>query len=94
MEQCATYHGSGIEEVLAKRTEALISVEKLRGTDFCLGAIGARSRRQTPILVENSLYRLGFRRPGNGVEFPVGPPCRARLDLVIITISLFNSNLT
>ena len=47
MEQCATYHGSGIEEVLAKRIEALISVEKLRGTDFCVGAIDATTRRPT-----------------------------------------------
>ena len=83
MEQCATHHGSGIEEVLAKCIEALNSVEKLRGTAFCLGAIGAPSSGNTPVLTENSLYGLKFRRPGNDEPFPVGPPCRARLDLEI-----------
>ena len=41
MEDCATRYGSGIEGVLAEGIEALISAEKLRGTDFCVGAIGA-----------------------------------------------------
>ena len=60
MEQCRTSHGSGIEDVLGKRIKALNSVLKLRGTAFCLGAIGTRSCGHTPILVENSLYRLGL----------------------------------
>ena len=47
MEACAGHYGSGIEEVLAKGIEALISAEKLRGTDLCLGEIGATARLQT-----------------------------------------------
>ena len=82
MEQCATHHGSGIEEVLAKCIKALNSVLKLRGTAFCLGAIGAQRSGHTSILAEISLYRLSFRRPEKDESFPVGPPCRARLDLV------------
>ena len=81
MEDCGTHHGSVIEEVSGTGIEALISAEKLRGTDLCLGPTGARMRRQTPVLVENSLYRLRFQTVRS---FPVGPPCRARLDLVII----------
>ena len=41
MEDFGTHHGSVIEEVSGTGIEALISVEKLRGTDFRLGAIGA-----------------------------------------------------
>ena len=79
MEACATHHGSVIEEVSGTGIEALISAEKLRGTDLCLGAIGAPKSGKTPVLVENSLYRLRFQTVRS---FPVGPPCRARLDLV------------
>ena len=79
MEDCATHHGSGIEEVLAKCIKALNSI---RGTTFCLGAIGAQRSGKTPILAEISLYRLSFRLPEKDELFPVGPPCRARLDLV------------
>ena len=57
MEACATRHGSVIEEVSGTGIEALISVEKLRGTDFCLGAIGAPKSGNPSVLVENSLYR-------------------------------------
>ena len=64
MEACATRYGSVIEEVSGTGIETLISAEKLRGTDLCLGPTGARMRRQTPVLVENSLYRLSFRRSG------------------------------
>ena len=80
MEDCGTHHGSLIEEVPGTGIEALISVEKLRGTDLCLGQIGARMRRHPPVLVENSLYSLRFQTVRS---FPVGPPCRARLDLVV-----------
>ena len=80
MEDCSTHHGSVIEEVSGTGIEALISVEKLRGTDLCLGQIDAPMWRKTPVLVENSLYRLKFQTVRS---FPVGPPCRARLDLVI-----------
>ena len=79
MEDCATHHGSVIEEVSTEGIKALISAEKLRGTDLCLGPTGARTRRNPPVLVENSLYRLRFQTVR---IFPVGPPCRARLDLV------------
>ena len=41
MEACGSRYGSVIEEVSGTGIEALISVEKLRGTDLCLGAIGA-----------------------------------------------------
>ena len=80
MEACAARYGSVIEEVSGTGIEALISVEKLRGTDLCLGPLGARMRRHPSVLVENSLYRLMFQTVRS---FPVGPPCRARLDLVL-----------
>ena len=48
MEDCATRYGSGIEGVLAEGIEALISAEKLRGTDFCVGAIDATTLTITP----------------------------------------------
>ena len=60
MEDCATHHGSVIEEVSGTGIEALISAEKLRGTDLCLGQIAARKSGHTPVLVDNSLYRLMF----------------------------------
>ena len=41
MADCAARYGSGIERVLAEGIEVLISAEKLRGTDLCLGEIGA-----------------------------------------------------
>ena len=56
MEDCGTHHGSVIEEVSGTGIEALISAEKLRGTDLCVGPTRARMRRKTPVLVENSLY--------------------------------------
>ena len=68
MEACATRHGSVIEEVSGTGIEALISAEKHRGTDLCLGQIGARKSGQTPVSVENSLYRLMFQ---TARSFPV-----------------------
>ena len=44
MAECASRHGSEIAGVLPECIEALISAEKLRGTDFCVGAIGATTR--------------------------------------------------
>ena len=41
MEACAARYGSVIEEVSGTGIEALISAEKLRGTDLCLGPLGA-----------------------------------------------------
>ena len=70
MEDCATRYGSGIEGVLAEGIEALISAEKLRGTDFWVGAIDATTLTITAISVENSLYRLKFETVRN---LPVGP---------------------
>ena len=90
MQACATHHGSVIEEVLREGIEALISAEKLRGTDLCLGPTGARMRRHPPVLVENSLYRLRFQTVRS---FPVGPPCRARLDLVLVFTMLSHSGI-
>ena len=81
MEDCGTHHGSVIEEVSGTGIEALISVEKLRGTDLCLGLLGASKSGNRSVLVENSLYRLKFQTVRS---FPVGPPCRARLDLVLL----------
>ena len=60
MEACGSRYGSVIEEVSGTGIEALISAEKLRGTDLCLGQIGARKSGKTPVWVENSLYRLGL----------------------------------
>ena len=60
MEGCGSRHGSvivDIEEVPGTGIEALISVEKLRGTDFSLSAIGAPKSGNPSVLVENSLYR-------------------------------------
>ena len=74
MEQCATHHGSGIEEVLAKCIKALNSVLKLRGTAFCLGAIGARTSRQTSVLVEIFLYGLKFQMVRKWFGIPCGAP--------------------
>ena len=42
----------------------MIFVEKLRGTDLCLGQMGARKSGYTPVLVETSLYRSSILRSG------------------------------
>ena len=47
MTKCDARNGSGIERVLAEGIEVLISAEKLRGTDLCLGEIGATARLHT-----------------------------------------------
>ena len=47
MVACEFRNGSGIERVLAEGIEVLISAEKLRGTDLCLGEIGATARLHT-----------------------------------------------
>ena len=41
MVECANRHGSEIAGVRPEGIEVLISAEKLRGTDFCVGAIDA-----------------------------------------------------
>ena len=67
---CATRDGSSIRAAPGKVIERLNSVEKLRGTDLYLGQIGTRKSGTTPVLVENSLYRLMFQMVRS---FPVGP---------------------
>ena len=47
MAECANRYGSEIAGVPAEGTETLISVEKLRGTDFWVGAIDATTRGHT-----------------------------------------------
>ena len=42
MAECANHHGSEIAGVRPEDIEALIAAEKLRGTDFCVGAIDAK----------------------------------------------------
>ena len=83
MVACEFRNGSGIERVLAEGIEVLISAEKLRGTHLCLDEIGAPARARKRLwgswLVE--IWSVRFVRVGRDV--PCGPPCRARLDLVI-----------
>ena len=49
MAECANRHGSEIAGVFPEDIEVLISAEKLRGTDFCVGAIDATTWRHTRI---------------------------------------------
>ena len=49
MIDCAHRHGSEIAGVFPEDIEVLISAEKLRGTDFCVGAIDATTSGQTRI---------------------------------------------
>ena len=52
MAECANRHGPEIAGVFPEDIEVLISAEKLRGTDFCVGAIDAttwRNRRINPL---------------------------------------------
>ena len=70
MAECANRHGSEIADVnvFPERIEALISAEKLRGTDFCVGAIGATTRRPTgfihhDFLMEWDLYMMHKSHP-------------------------------
>ena len=92
MAECAARYGSGIEGVLAEGIEALISAEKLRGTDFCVGAIDATTSGQTrinplrhrmykspPAPPFGLVYSIGTRRSGNPLW---GPHCPAGMDLV------------
>ena len=71
MEDWGTHRGSVIEEVSGTGIEALISAEKLRGTDLYLGPPGA----------SKSGNRSGFGRKfvvqvevSDGQEFPCGAP--------------------
>ena len=59
MAECATRYGSGIERVLAEGIEVLISAEKLRGTDLCLGCNSAAPYTVLRVLVGWNLVQLG-----------------------------------
>ena len=83
MAECANRHGSEIAGVPAEGIEALISAEKLRGTDFCVGAIGAITRRpntlnfltcqdEVDLGYQHSVwYSIGTRRSGNPLWDPI-----------------------
>ena len=75
MAECANRHGSEIAGVFPEDIEVLISAEKLRGTDFCVGAIDATRWRHPRFLIENSLYRLKFQMVRNPCGAPM--PCTA-----------------
>ena len=57
MADCGNRHGSEIAGVRREDIEVLISAEKLRGTDFCVGAIGATTRRPTGFIHHDFLMR-------------------------------------
>ena len=92
MAECANRHGSEIAGVRPEDIEVLISAEKLRGTDFCVGAIDATTSGQTRINpLRHRMYKsppappsglvcsIGTRRSGNSLW---GPHCPAGMDLV------------
>ena len=58
MVECEFRNGSGIERVLAEGIEVLISAEKLRGTDFCVGAIDATTSGQTQCHINPLRHRM------------------------------------
>ena len=93
MTDCAHRHGSEIAGVFPEDIEVLISAEKLRGTDFCVGAIDATTWRNTrinplrhrmykspPAPPFGLVYSIGTRRSGNSLW---GPHCPAGMDLVL-----------
>ena len=96
MAECANRHGPEIAGVFPEDTEVLISAEKLRGTDFCVGAIDATTWRKTrinplrhrmykspPAPPFGLVYSIGTRRSGNPLW---GLPCAsADMDLVLPT---------
>ena len=97
MAECANRHGSEIAGVFPEDIEVLISAEKLRGTDFCIGAIDATTSGQTrinplrhrmykspPAPPFGLVYSIGTRvtrRSGNPLW---GPHCPAGMDLVTL----------
>ena len=87
MAECANRHGSEIAGVFPEDIEVLISAEKLRGTDFCVGAIDATTSGQTrinpfryrmykspPAPPFGLVYSIGIRKSGN----PCGAPIALR----------------
>ena len=94
MAECANRYGSEIAGVPAEGIETLISVEKLRGTDFWVGAIDAttcghrcinplqhRMHKSPPAPSFGLVYSTDTRRSGNPLW---GPHCPAGMDLVIL----------
>ena len=94
MAECANRQGSEIAGVFPEETEVLISAETFRGTDFCVGAIDATTRRQTrinplrhqmykspPASPLGLVYSIGTRRSGNSLW---APHCPAGMDLVTL----------
>ena len=71
MESCGSRYGSGIEEVPGTGIEPLISVEKLRGTDLCLGAIGAPKSGNRLVFGRKFVVQVEV---SDGQEFPCGAP--------------------
>ena len=54
MADCGNRYGSEIAGVRPEDIEVLISAEKLRGTDFCVGAIDATQRMYQPQGLEST----------------------------------------
>ena len=79
---CASHSGAGIEAALANEVGTRFAMEKLRGTDFCVGAIGAATRRQRKEIDMEYQAWIWILKYDASVRFPLGPPCRARLELV------------
>ena len=71
MEACAARYGSAIEEVSAEGIKALISAEKLRGTDLCLGPTGARMQTWNAFFGRKFVVQVEV---SDGQEFPCGAP--------------------
>ena len=95
MAECANRYGSEIAGVPAEGTETLISVEKLRGTDFCVGAIDAatcghtrinplrhRMYKSPPAPLYDLVYSTGITGTRQSGNPQWGPHCPAGMDLV------------
>ena len=87
MAECGNRHGSEIAGVRPEGIEVLISAEKLRGKDYCVGAIDATTWRNTrinplrhrmykspPAPSFGLVYSIGIRQSGN----PCGAPIALR----------------
>ena len=96
MAECGNRDGSEIAGVRPEDIEVLISAEKLRGTDFCVGAIDATTSGQTcinplrhrmykspPASPFSLVYPIGTRRSGNPLW---APHCPAGMDLVLCIV--------
>ena len=79
---CPSHSGAGIEAALANEVGTRFAMEKLRGNDFWGGAIGAATRPQRKEIDMEYQAWSRILKYDASVRFPLGPPCRARLDLV------------